>query len=60
MFAIMVHIVPHAAELGFSTISAANILATIGGASVAGKVCWAGLLIEFEVGKLLLLVLLLC
>jgi len=38
VFAIMVHIVPHAAELGFSTISAANILATIGGASVAGKV----------------------
>ena len=38
VFAIMVHIVPHAAELGISTISAANILATIGGASVVGKV----------------------
>jgi MFS family permease len=38
VFAIMVHIVPHAAELGFSTISAANILSTIGGASVVGKV----------------------
>ena len=38
VFAIMVHIVPHAAELGISTISAANILSTIGGASVVGKV----------------------
>jgi len=38
VFAIMVHIVPHATEIGISTISAANILATIGGASVAGKV----------------------
>lgn len=38
VFAIMVHIVPHAAELGISAISAANILATIGGASVVGKV----------------------
>ena len=38
VFAIMVHIIPHAAELGISTISAANILATIGGASVFGKV----------------------
>jgi len=38
VFAIMVHIVPHAVELGISTISAANILATIGGASVVGKV----------------------
>ena len=38
VFAIMVHIVPHAAELGISAISAANILATIGGASIVGKV----------------------
>ena len=38
VFAIMVHIVSHAAELGISTVSAANILATIGGASVVGKV----------------------
>ena len=38
VFAIMVHIVPHAAELGISTVRAANILATIGGASVVGKV----------------------
>ncbi len=38
VFAIMVHIVPHAMEIGISTISAANILAVIGGASVFGKV----------------------
>jgi MFS family permease len=38
VFAIMVHIVPHAAELGISTLSAANILSTIGGGSVVGKV----------------------
>ncbi len=34
---IMVHIVPHALELGFSPIEAANILATIGGLSIFGK-----------------------
>jgi MFS family permease len=38
VFAIMVHIVSHAAELGIPTVSAANILAAIGGASVVGKV----------------------
>jgi predicted MFS family arabinose efflux permease len=38
VFAIMVHIVPHAAEIGISSAGAANILATIGGASVLGKV----------------------
>ncbi|MCP4716396.1 MAG: MFS transporter [Deltaproteobacteria bacterium] len=34
---IMVHIVPHALELGFSPATAANILATIGGVSILGK-----------------------
>ncbi len=38
VFAIMVHIAPHATEIGISTTSAANILATIGGASILGKV----------------------
>jgi MFS family permease len=38
VFAIMVHIAPHAAEIGISTASAANILATVGGASILGKV----------------------
>jgi MFS family permease len=38
VFAVIVHIVPHAAELGISATRAANILATIGGASVAGKI----------------------
>jgi len=37
-FAIMVHIVPHATDLGISAASAANILAAIGGASIVGKV----------------------
>ncbi len=34
---IMVHIVPHALELGFSPTQAANVLATIGGLSILGK-----------------------
>ncbi len=34
---IMVHIVPHATELGISAILAANILAIIGGLSIAGR-----------------------
>ncbi len=33
----MVHIVPHAIELGISSINAANILATIGGASIVSR-----------------------
>jgi MFS family permease len=36
--AIMVHVVPHAIGLGISTILAANILAIIGGLSVAGRI----------------------
>ena len=38
VFAIMVHIAPHATEVGIATASAANILATIGGMSIVGKV----------------------
>jgi MFS family permease len=38
VFSIMVHIVPHAIESGISAISAANILATVGGLSILGKV----------------------
>jgi MFS family permease len=38
LFAIMVHIAPHAIELGVSSTSAARILATIGGVSIIGKV----------------------
>lgn len=37
LFAIMVHIAPHATELGISAASAANILASIGGVSIVGK-----------------------
>jgi len=39
---IMVHIVPHATDLGISAISAANVLAIIGGASIAGKIIAGG------------------
>jgi len=35
---IMVHIVPHAIELGISAAVAASILATIGGVSIAGRI----------------------
>jgi len=38
VFAIMVHIIPHATESGISAVRAANILATIGGFSILGKV----------------------
>jgi len=38
IFAIMVHMVPHAIELGVSSTNAARILATIGGLSIIGKV----------------------
>jgi MFS family permease len=38
VFAIMVHMVPHAIELNIPAIRAANILATIGGLSILGKV----------------------
>jgi MFS family permease len=38
VFAIMVHIVPHAIEVGINPINAANILATIGALSIAGKI----------------------
>lgn len=40
---IMVHIVIHATGLGIPAISAANILAIIGGASVAGRVIMGSL-----------------
>ena len=38
MYTILVHIVPHATDLGFSAATAANILATIGGVGVIGRV----------------------
>jgi len=38
VYAVMVHIAPHATELGISAIRAASILAMIGGSSIVGKV----------------------
>ena len=38
LFAIVVHIAPHATELGISTASAATILSTIGGLGIVGRV----------------------
>jgi MFS family permease len=38
VFAIMVHMTPHAIESGIPAIRAANILATIGGLAILGKV----------------------
>ena len=38
LFAIVVHIAPHAIDLGISATSSANILAAIGGASIVGMV----------------------
>ncbi len=42
-FAIIVHIVPHAIELGISATSAANILAFMGGAGIFGNYVLGGL-----------------
>jgi len=36
--AVLVHIVPHATDLGISTVVAANILAVIGGLNLAGRI----------------------
>jgi len=38
VFGLMVHIAPHSIDLGFSAASAANILAVVGGLSIAGKI----------------------
>lgn len=38
LFSVMVHIASHAGEIGFSAAVAANILATVGGLSIPGKV----------------------
>jgi len=38
MYAVMVHIVPHAIEIGISAARSANILATIGGLTIVGNV----------------------
>jgi len=38
LFAVMVHIAPHVTEFGISATDAANILATIGGLGILGKV----------------------
>ncbi len=37
LISVMVHIVPHAQDIGFSATAAAGILATIGGASMVGR-----------------------
>ncbi|MDJ0811847.1 MAG: MFS transporter [Desulfobacterales bacterium] len=37
MFVILVHIVPHATDLGIATLPAAGILSTIGGVSMIGR-----------------------
>lgn len=39
---IMVHVAPHATDLGISAASAASILAIIGGASIAGRIITGG------------------
>ncbi len=38
MFSVIVHIVPHAIELGFSAAIAASILSTMSGLSIAGRI----------------------
>ncbi len=43
-FALMIHIVPHAIELGISAVSAANILASLNGISVVGNFVLGGII----------------
>lgn len=38
IFSLIIHIVPHSIELGFSSITAASILAIVNGVSIAGRV----------------------
>jgi len=40
--AVMVHIVPHATDIGVSPIAAANIMTIIGGVGIAGRVIFGG------------------
>jgi MFS family permease len=40
VFSTMVHIVPHAIELGIPALKASNLIATIGGLGILGKVFW--------------------
>ena len=42
MFTVVVHIVPHATDIGVSATSAANVLATIGGLVIIGRVVMGG------------------
>lgn len=38
LFSILVHIAPHATDVGISTTTAANILATLGGVTIVGRI----------------------
>ncbi len=42
MFAVMVHIVPHATDLGIPAATAASILATLGALSIVGRIGMGG------------------
>ncbi|MFC1995603.1 MFS transporter [Chloroflexota bacterium] len=43
LYTIVVHIAPHAIALGISTVTAANVLATIGGISILGNIAFGGI-----------------
>jgi len=42
MHSVMVHIVPHAMDLGYSPVRAASIISVVGGVSILGRVIIAG------------------
>lgn len=42
VYTILMHIVPHVIDLGFSPSSAANVLATLGGVSIVGRLIMGG------------------
>ena len=53
---IMVHVVPHAIELGVSSIDAANILAIIGGTNIVGRIAIGGVSDKIGIKPSLILV----
>jgi MFS family permease len=42
IYTILIHIVPHVIDLGFSASTAADVLATLGGVSIAGRLIMGG------------------
>jgi MFS family permease len=55
MLIVMVHIVPHAIDMGMDTIKAAGVLSTIGGVSVLGRLSTGGAIDRIGTKKALII-----